>query len=217
MRASDNRVKTLSARTADREGHTADVIVDALFRVTLAKRFRRRGEQQCDNARRLISTFIDVRGDNSLHGLVLTADRGYGNLSLIRSLLLHGISSILVMPQHLIRCHPFVGRSFLRVTRQDENEGVSDPDKSSDEDIAQIGLPEDHADPLLSTDSQRTSTAATAPPPNLLTQSNSGNDLEDNSSEDESYEGNDVRMQIDRRRKFVIDDSSDAVPAPFLP
>jgi hypothetical protein len=43
--ASDNQVKTLSLRKADREGHTADAIADALFRVTLAVRFRRRGEQ----------------------------------------------------------------------------------------------------------------------------------------------------------------------------
>jgi hypothetical protein len=32
--ATDNQVKTLSARNADREGHCADAIADALFRIT---------------------------------------------------------------------------------------------------------------------------------------------------------------------------------------
>lgn len=41
--ASDNQVKTLSARKADNNGHRADVICDALFWVTLGIRFRRRG------------------------------------------------------------------------------------------------------------------------------------------------------------------------------
>ena len=43
-RAGDNQVKSLSIRKADREGHTADAIVDALFRVKLIVRFRRRGK-----------------------------------------------------------------------------------------------------------------------------------------------------------------------------
>jgi hypothetical protein len=38
------------------------------------------------------------------------------------------------MPQHLLRCHPSVGRSFLRVTRHDENEDESDHDEATDED-----------------------------------------------------------------------------------
>ena len=33
-RAVENQVKTLSARKADREGHTAEVMADALFRIT---------------------------------------------------------------------------------------------------------------------------------------------------------------------------------------
>jgi hypothetical protein len=42
-RATDNQVKTLSTRKADREGHCADAIADALFRITFFVRFRRRG------------------------------------------------------------------------------------------------------------------------------------------------------------------------------
>ena len=42
-RAVDNQVKTLNSRKADREGHAADAIADALFRITIMVRFRRRG------------------------------------------------------------------------------------------------------------------------------------------------------------------------------
>ena len=82
-RAKDNQNKSLSSRKADREGHTADAIADALFRVTLVIRFRRRGERQTSNIRHIIITLIECRGEQSIHGLVITADRGYGGLSLI--------------------------------------------------------------------------------------------------------------------------------------
>lgn len=53
-RASDNQVKSLSARKSDREGHTADAIADGLFRVTLMIRSRHRGEGQSTNISNLI-------------------------------------------------------------------------------------------------------------------------------------------------------------------
>ena len=48
-RALENQVKTLSSRNADREGHAADAIADALFSNTLMVRFRRRGISQSSN------------------------------------------------------------------------------------------------------------------------------------------------------------------------
>ena len=122
-RASDNQVKTLGNRKADKEGHTVDAIADALFRITLAIRFRRRGETQASNVKRLVESLLEGRGEQSVHGLVVTGDRGYGKISLIRELMKHGIGSIMVMPEHLTQCHPFVGRSFYCYTRQDEEEG----------------------------------------------------------------------------------------------
>lgn len=58
-RESDNQVKMLSARKADKEGHLADVIVDALFRILSAIRFRRRGESQSDSATKLVSLWME--------------------------------------------------------------------------------------------------------------------------------------------------------------
>lgn len=100
-RAEDIHVKTTSMSKADREGHSADAVADALFRLTLMVRFRRRGEQQAINVQRLIDNLVEGRGEHSLHGLTLTADRVYGNMTLIRNLLCHDIGSILIMPQHL--------------------------------------------------------------------------------------------------------------------
>lgn len=63
-RSKDNQVKTLSARKADREGHAADVVSDALFRLTYAVRFRRRGQSQSDNVEKLLDVLMEGRGGN---------------------------------------------------------------------------------------------------------------------------------------------------------
>ena len=42
-RFSDNQVKCFSGRKADKEGHCADALADALFRLTFMVSFRRRG------------------------------------------------------------------------------------------------------------------------------------------------------------------------------
>lgn len=46
--AAYDQVKMLSARKADKKGLSAGAVVDALFRVVLAPRFRPRGEEQND-------------------------------------------------------------------------------------------------------------------------------------------------------------------------
>lgn len=43
LRSKENQDKTLSARKAEKQGHIADVVCDALSRFTLGVRFRRRG------------------------------------------------------------------------------------------------------------------------------------------------------------------------------
>lgn len=43
-RAKFDKIKSLSSRKADRDGHSADAITDALFRVMLEVCFHRRGE-----------------------------------------------------------------------------------------------------------------------------------------------------------------------------
>ena len=76
--------------------------------------------------RHLIDAVLEGRGESSFHGFTLTADRGYGKYSLVQELFCKGISAIFVLPEHLIRCHPFVGRSFLSVARLDDEESESE-------------------------------------------------------------------------------------------
>ena len=109
-RASDNQVKTISHRKADKEGHCADALADPFSRLTLFVRFRRRGQSQTSIVDELLSIVLKDQGTQSLRGVIVTADRGYGRLSLLRSLLAHEIGSLFVMPEHLLHCHPFVGR-----------------------------------------------------------------------------------------------------------
>lgn len=133
-RPSDNQVKTISSRKADREGHTADAIADALFRITLMVRFRRRGVTQTSNVSSLLDALLEGRGEQSVHGLVVTAERGYGKLELIEELVRHCVWAILVMPDHVLRCHPFVARSFLNVMRNEHDPppATEVPDSSGD-------------------------------------------------------------------------------------
>lgn len=131
-RANDNQVKMLSARKADKEGHCVDAIADALFRITFMVRFRRRGESQTENVEKLINSIVDERGESSLSGFVVTADRGYGKISMIPSLATRGVGFVFIMPQHLIRCHPFVARSHFQPDRDDveDNESGNESDVS---------------------------------------------------------------------------------------
>lgn len=89
------------------------------------------------NVRNLFQVLLDGHGEQSLFGLVVTADRGYASMTLVRSLLLHGIASIIVMPEDFLRCHPLVGQSYFSfsVTRHDDEETDSvneDPDAEED-------------------------------------------------------------------------------------
>jgi hypothetical protein len=118
-RAEDNQVKSLSMRKADREGKTAEVIADALFRVVLALLFHRRDEAQADGVSKLIESLMEGRGELSSKGLIVTADRGYGKAALLETLRDKGIGCMFVMPQHLLKCHPFVASSYFNPSRAD--------------------------------------------------------------------------------------------------
>ena len=112
-RANDCQVKTLSARKADREGHCAIVVADALFRTTLGVRFLRRGEPQDVCVDKLLESLLADRGELNINKVVLTADRGFGKLDNISKLSEHGFNVIYILKEHLLPCHPFVGLSFL--------------------------------------------------------------------------------------------------------
>lgn len=120
IRAKGNKVKTLRARKEDREGHPADAIADAFFRVVLGVRFRRIGEPHLDSVAKLMNTILDDKGEEALNGCVFNADRGYQKESILQILSVQGLSSILVMIEHLVRCQPFAEESYFNVFRSDE-------------------------------------------------------------------------------------------------
>ena len=75
---------------------------------------------------------LEVIGERSVHSLTPTADHGYGMASLMRELLRHRIGSIMIMPQHLLHCHKFVGKSYLNVMRNVEEASGDDDGNGSD-------------------------------------------------------------------------------------
>lgn len=124
-RATDNQVKTLSCRKADREGHSADTVACAISRVVFALRFRRRGEGQVEAVKRLLTEMFEDVGPEARNSCIVTADRGYGKESFINVMASLGLSSVFIMPDHVLRSHPFVAASFLNPHREEEDE-VSD-------------------------------------------------------------------------------------------
>ena len=189
-RATDNQVKSLSSRKADREGHIADAVADAFFRVTLMVRFRRRGESQLTNVRSLIADLLESRGEQSMHGCIFTADRGYGKMSLLREFQRNGIGSMLVLPEHLLRCHPFVGKSFLLPSRYDEEESEETDNDAREEEEGCNNTPS-------ATGGER--------------------DTSDDMIEGVKEVGNVASSRaLDRRRAFIIDDSPEACPDAYF-
>lgn len=103
-----------------------------MFRITLSVRFRHRGESQINNVKKPLNIFTETRDDISLNGLIATADRSCESMFLLKTFAVFDIDSIMIMLQHRNRCHPFVGRSFLRASRMDEcNNGASEIESSS--------------------------------------------------------------------------------------
>jgi hypothetical protein len=136
-RARDNQDKTRSKRRANKEDHCADALADPFFRLSFMVRFRRRYQSQVASVDELLGSLLCEQGSHSLHGLILTADGGYGRMALVKKLLTHGVGILFVMPEHLLQCHPFVGEVFLKVGRADaEDEGV----ESNGEEVDTVGL-----------------------------------------------------------------------------
>lgn len=131
-RAADNQVKLLSSRKADKEGHSADAVADALSRIVFGLRFRRRGETQVDAVKALLSGIFEGKGEDSLNGCMVTADRGYGKESFLNLMASFGVASAFIMPDHILRAHPFVASSFMNPHRDDDNDMADGSDSGGD-------------------------------------------------------------------------------------
>lgn len=69
----------------------------------------------------------------------MCADGLYGSLNLLRRFLRREICGVIIMPQYLLKCYPFVASSGFDVRRMNEEVDTyynicGDKDKDSDED-----------------------------------------------------------------------------------
>jgi hypothetical protein len=61
-------------------------------------------------------------------------------MKMLQILLSRSVYSLFVIPEHLLQCHPFVAKSFLRVGRLDENEDEGEARSCSTRDDSDSGL-----------------------------------------------------------------------------
>lgn len=73
-----------------------------------------------ESIRKLIQMVLRDRGEQAFNSLTVSLDRSYGEKSLITRLADCGLSNIVVIPKHLLRCHPFLGRSYFKIYRDDD-------------------------------------------------------------------------------------------------
>lgn len=85
------------------------------------------------NVKKIFENFLESRGEISLQGIITKSDRGDGSVNLLRVMLSYRIVAIMVMPQHILRCHHLVGSSFLKVGHVDEEEEEGDVRGGSEE------------------------------------------------------------------------------------
>lgn len=67
----------ISARKANREGQTLDVVADHLFRLKICSRLHLRLETQPASVRYAISAMNEERGEKSNSSVIMMGDRGY--------------------------------------------------------------------------------------------------------------------------------------------
>lgn len=53
---------------------------------------------------------LEGRCEQALNGMTFPVDRGYAKEGFINTLSEAGASIIVILPEHLLRCHPFVGK-----------------------------------------------------------------------------------------------------------
>lgn len=88
------QVQMLNDRKAEKGGHSADAVADALFGVELGIRLKRRGESQTESVAKLLANILHEKEEEALKSCIITADRGYGkNYFLI---ILHQEGSVLL-------------------------------------------------------------------------------------------------------------------------
>lgn len=109
----------------------------------------------------------------------------------------HGLGSVFVMSNHLLRVHPFVGKSFLDINREDlEDEALTTVPNTANEHTGATVIPSD------ATTNEAVNETYTEGETSAI-QSNAQVDAVNNTS-------------FDRRRAFIIDDNPGLGPEVFF-
>lgn len=82
---------------------------------------------------------FEGKGEEARNSCVVTADRGYNRESFLDVMTFHGLASTFVMPDHIVRAHPFVAASYLHPDRDRDGTG-DDTDSEDDGEVVGDGV-----------------------------------------------------------------------------
>lgn len=109
----DNLVRALCTRKADRDAHISNVLEHAIFCFILTLGIHHQGEGVKDAVRMLSCNITDSRWEFSSRLVVPTADCSYRKPRIKNIIRESGLSSIFIMPEHVIIMHPVIASSQL--------------------------------------------------------------------------------------------------------
>ena len=152
---------------------------------------------------------LEGRGEQSLTGVTITADRGYAKQEVLCMLSNKGLISMFVMPEHLLRCHPFVGSSFLMPAREDDNEQPFGDDFEADT------VPPSPSAGSGGIPTQSEATRLNEQEAAVLSQNASSQGEEPCAGLPLMRHAGVCEEYLDRRKTFIIDDAPSTGPAVF--
>ena len=120
----------------------------------------------------------------------------------------HKLGSILVMPEHLKKCHPFVARSFLKPFRDEDIEDFESESPPTAEVVHEPSAPRDTP-----------SSEAVSPVPNAHNKQGIDSSVDGGTTttvDGQGTVGADQHLASDRRHNFIIDDSPELGPESFF-
>lgn len=135
----------------EKKEHSPDMIADAVSRTVLGAHFRKIGRSRLTSVVKLLTTMFVNNGQKYNNTCIVTAVYGYGKESFQNLAFSFGLSTTLVMPDHIFHSHIFVAFSYLN-SHQTEEE-LQPEDIATDEimDAEDEGLVHEDADtPLTS-------------------------------------------------------------------
>lgn len=79
-----------------------------------------------NNGKALLSSILENRGGECLRGVIMTVDRGYAPPKMLQEIANYGVASVGIMPEYVVKSHPFVRFSSLKPRNYDEDISSSD-------------------------------------------------------------------------------------------